>query len=76
VRPGAGVEPVVGRLELELGEEDCRELGVVVLARVHDDLLHPALAQREREWGRLHELRSVADDGKDSHAAGESSRTQ
>ena len=71
----AGLEPVARRRQLELLEEDGRELGVVVLAGVEDDLLDPALAQRERERGRLDELRPVADDGKDSHAAGECSRT-
>jgi len=42
---------------------------------VEHHLVDPALAEREGEWSRLDELRPVADDGKDSHAAGECSRT-
>jgi hypothetical protein len=38
-----------------------------MLARVHDDLVDPGIAQRDRERGRLHELRPVADDGEDAH---------
>ena len=49
VRAGAGVELVARRGEPELVEEDCRELAVVMLARVQHDLLDAALAQSERE---------------------------
>jgi hypothetical protein len=41
---------------------------------VNEDLVDTAFAQRLRERIRREELRSVADDGKDSHAAGECSR--
>ena len=75
VRPRARLEPVARRCKLELLEEDGRKLRVVMLARVQHDLVHPALAEREGERGRLDELRPVADNGKDSHAAGECSRT-
>jgi hypothetical protein len=40
---------------------------------VHGDLLDAALPEFERDRSRLDELRLVADDGKDSHAAGECS---
>ena len=63
---------MLGRLEAELVEEDLRELVVVVLARVQDDLVRP-VSQREREGSRLYELRTVADNGKDLHADRESS---
>jgi hypothetical protein len=41
-----------------------------VLPGVQHDLLGP-VSKREREGTRLHELRSIADDGKDPHAGGE-----
>ena len=53
----------------ELFEEHARELVVVVLARVHDQLV-VALAQAARHGGRLHELRAVPDDRGDSHTKG------
>jgi hypothetical protein len=63
---------VFGRLEAELVEEDLREIVVVVLPRVQDDLLGP-VSHCERKGSRLYELRTVADDGKDSHVDLESS---
>ena len=45
VRPRARLEPVGRRRQLELVEEDGRELGVVVLPRVQHDLVYTALAQ-------------------------------
>jgi len=53
--------------EAELVEEHLRELAVVVLPGVDDDLLDPALAERDRGGPRLHELRPVPDDGDDFH---------
>ena len=61
------VEPVLRLRQVELLEEHLRELAVPVLAGVEDDLLDPALAQRDRERPRLHELRPVPDDGEDLH---------
>ena len=72
VAPRARLQAVLGRLEAELVEENLRELVVVVLARVQDDLVRP-VSQREREGSGLYELRTVADDGKDLHADRESS---
>ena len=40
---------------------------VVVLARVHDDLVDSLVAKGERERGALDELRPVADDGDELH---------
>jgi len=64
---------VLGRVEAELVEEDLRELVVVVLAGVEDDLVR-SVSQREREGSRLYELGAVADDRKDSHSDRESRR--
>ena len=64
---GVQVEPVLRLRQVELVEEDLRELAVLVLAGVQDDLLDPAVAQRDRERRRLHELRPVADDGEGPH---------
>ena len=50
-------------------DEDRRELVVVVLAGVDEQLL-VALAQRPRDRGRLDELRPVPDDREDPHPAG------
>ena len=47
--PRTCVQPDRGRVEAEFLEEDLRQLAVVVLARVQDDLLEPSLAQRERD---------------------------
>ena len=63
----AQVEPVARLGEAELVEEDLRELAVVVLAGVDDDLLDPGVAERDRERRRLDELRPVADDGEHLH---------
>ena len=59
----------IGSAEAELVEEHLRELGVVVLARVDDDLLDPRVAKRDRERRRLDELGPVADNGEDTHAS-------
>ena len=61
------LQPVGGLGQPELLEEHVRELAVVVLARVDDDLLDAGLAQRDRQRTRLDELRAVADDGEHLH---------
>ena len=67
MRARSSLQAVGGRREAELVEEDLRELGVVVLPGVDDNLLETALAERDRERSRLDELRAVADDGEDPH---------
>ena len=59
-------ELAVRRRDAQLVEEDPRQLVVVVLPRVDEQLLVP-LAQWQRHGGCLHELRAVSDDGDDSH---------
>ena len=66
---GVQVEPVARLGQPELLEEDLRELAVLVLSRVHDDLLDALLAQRHRERRGLDELRPVADDREHLHGA-------
>ena len=66
VRARAGAQLAIRRGNAELVEEDLRQLVVVVLARVHDQLL-VVLAQEPRHRGGLYELRAVADDREDSH---------
>ena len=56
-----------GSPQPELVEEDGGQLAVVVLAGVHDDLLDPGVAERDRERRRLDELRPVADDRQQPH---------
>ena len=63
------VERHGGLARAELLEEHRRERGVPVLARVHDDLLDPRRAERDRERRRLDELRPVADDGQQPHGS-------
>ena len=65
----ADVQLVPGLVEPELLEEDVRELPVVVLPGVHDDLVDPGVAERRRERRRLDELGPVAHDGDDAHGA-------
>ena len=67
VRSRPDVEQVIRAWQLELLEKDVRELGVVVLPRVGDDLLDLTLAQRGRHGPGLDELWPVADDGQDLH---------
>ena len=62
VRARDRVQLVVGRGHAELVEEHARELVVVVLPRVDDQLL-VALAQAPRHGGRLHELGAISHDG-------------
>ena len=61
------VEPVTRLAEPELVEEDLRQLGVVVLPRVQEDLLDSGVSKCEREGRRLDELGPVSDDGQDAH---------
>jgi len=65
--PAADAQLTIGAGEPELPEEHARERVVVMLARVHEDLL-VALAQRARHGRGLDELGPVADDGEDLHA--------
>jgi hypothetical protein len=67
VRARPGLQPVRRGWELELGLD--RRTGV------DEDPGDTAFAQRPRERSRCEELWPVADDGKDSHAAGECSQT-
>ena len=60
-------EPVVRLCEVELVEEDLRQLRVVVLPGVQDDLVDSGLAQGQRQGRRLDELRPVPDDGEHFH---------
>ena len=69
VRPAVDLELAVRRRDAELVEEDPRQLVVVMLPRVDEQLL-VALAQGQRHGGRLDELRAVSDDGDDSHDVG------
>ncbi len=64
----AEVEPVAWLVEPEFLEEDLRELAIVVLAGVHDDLLETALPKGDGGRRRLDELRPVAHDRDDFHA--------
>ena len=70
VRSRSDLEPVVGVAQLELVEEDLRELRVVVLTRVEDNLVD-LVSKCEGQGSRLDELRPVSDDGKDFHGGGE-----
>ncbi len=60
-------EPVLRLREPELLEEHVRQLVVVVLSCVNDDLGDLGVAKRKRKWRRLNELRPVSDDGDDPH---------
>ena len=66
VVPRADAQLAVGRGHAQLVEEDPRELVVVVLAGVDEQLL-VALAQPARDRCGLYELRPVTDDRDDSH---------
>ena len=62
----AALDTAVGRAQPELLEEDLREVGVVVLAGVHEDVVAAAV-ERPGDWRSLDELRAVAHDGDDLH---------
>jgi hypothetical protein len=66
VRARADAERVIGRGYAELLEEDVGHSVVVVLARVHEDLL-VAFAQRLADGRGLHELRPRTYDRHDPH---------
>ena len=66
---GVEVEPVARLRQPELLVEDVGEFGVPVLPGVEADLLDPGVGERGRERAGLDELRPVADDGEDLHAA-------
>jgi hypothetical protein len=65
-RAGPHVERVVRAGDAQLVEEQVGQLRVVVLARVHEDLLALG-AECDAEGGGLHELRPVPDQGDDAH---------
>ena len=64
---------MVGPGHLQLVEEDLRELLVIVLTRVNEDLVRRG-SQPVRDRGRLHELRAVAYDGEYPHGQATRSR--
>ena len=62
-------ELALGARDAELGDEDRRQLVVVVLAGVDEQLVVLG-AQQARDRRRLDELRPVADDREDPQASG------
>jgi hypothetical protein len=70
VRSRSDLEPVFGLAQFKLVEEDLRELRVIVLTRVEDNLVD-LVSKCEGQGSRLDELRPVSDDGKDFHGGGE-----
>ena len=63
VRPRADIELDVGTRQRQLVEEDVLQLGVIVLARVNENLLVRALRRERREHGSdLHVVRARPDD--------------
>ena len=66
---GVEAEPVARFRQAELLDEDVRELAVVVLPRVDDDLVDARGLERNGERGGLDELWPVPDDGEDLHRA-------
>jgi hypothetical protein len=58
-----------GLRQPELLEEDLRELGVPVLARVDDDLVDVRLAERHESGADLTNCGRLPDDGQDAHRA-------
>ena len=76
VRAGSDAEIDVGPRDLELVEEHVRELGIVVLARVDDQVLDALAGARRIVRGhrpadrrQLHELGPRADDADDAHGS-------
>jgi hypothetical protein len=69
VRAAVDAELALGPRHAELVDEDRRELVVVVLAGVDEQLVVLG-AQQARDGGRLDELRAVPDDGEDLQASG------
>ena len=64
------VEPVPRLVKPELLDEHVRQLPVVVLPRVDDDLVDAGDQEGEGERPALDELRAVPDDGEDLHSDG------
>ena len=64
------IEPVARLRQPQLVEEDLRQLGVVVLARMQDDLFDSVIAKGHGERGRLDKLRAVSDDRENLQGAG------
>ena len=69
VRAAVDAELALGARDAELGDEDRRQLVVVVLAGVHEQLVVLG-AQQARDGSRLDELGPVSDDGEDAQASG------
>ncbi len=67
VRQPADAEAVGGLRELELLEENLRQLGVVVLPGVERDLVDSPLPEGDREGRRLDELGAVSHHGQRFH---------
>jgi hypothetical protein len=68
MRAGADLQVVLGVLDAQLAEEDPAHAVVVVLPRVHDDLVRVDGRQGAAHRRHLDELRPGADDGEDLHA--------
>ena len=64
------VEPVPRLVKPELLDEHVRQLPVVVLPRMDDDLVDAGDQEGEGERPALDELRAVPDDGEDLHSDG------
>ena len=67
---GVEIEPVARLRQAELVEENLRQLGVVMLPRMQDDLLDPAVAKGDRERCGFDELRPVSNDRENLQGAG------
>jgi hypothetical protein len=63
------VEAVARLRKPELLDEQVGQLPVVVLPRVHDDLVDPRRQERHGQGRALDELGTVSDDGEDFHSA-------
>src|SRR5207237_8988400 len=64
------IEPETRLRQPQLVEENLRQLGIVMLPRMQDDLLDSAVSEGDRERRRLYELRAVSDHGEDLQGAG------
>ena len=67
---GVEIESVLRLRQPQLVEEDLRQLGVVVLPSMQDDLLGSTVAKGDRKRRRLDELRAVSDHGENLQGAG------
>ena len=67
---GVQIEPVARLREPQLVEEDLRQLGIVVLPRMQDDLVDSVITKRNGERRRLDKLRAVSDDRENLQGVG------